>query len=417
LKKILKFLGLGLLLAVAIAAAAALFFQLSGIPSYPTERVDLTIEVTPERVARGRQITSLLCAGCHLDTTTNRLAGRLMPDVPPQFGTAYSRNITRHPTNGIGSWTDGELAYLLRTGVARDGRYTPPWMVKLPHASDEDIAAIIAFLRSDDPLVQASAAANRESQPAFLTKLLTRVAWKPFDYPRQPIPDPDPNDRVARGKYLAVGLLDCYSCHSADFATNDYRNPEKSKGFMAGGNTMVDANQREIRTSNITFDRETGIGAWTEDQFVRAIKGGFRPDNTPLVYPMQPMVELSDDDVRAIYAYLRTVPPVRNAVPRPARVAVAADAPDGKKIYFKYSCQSCHGETGVGLCDLRANLAAYSTDEALVTFIRNPAATHPGSKMPAWDGVIEEAEYLPLVRYLRTLSAAPGAAAPKSASS
>jgi cytochrome c2 len=119
---------------------------------------------------------------------------------------------------------------------------------------------------------------------------------------------------------------------------------------------------------------------------------------------MQAYVELEDAEVRAIYAYLKTVPPVVNAVPRSPRGAVPADATDGQKIYYKYSCQSCHGDTGVGLCDMREGSKKHPTDEALVAFIKNPAATVPGSKMPAWEGVIQENEYLPLVEYVRRLS-------------
>ena len=101
-----------------------------------------------------------------------------MDDMPPQFGVAYSLNITQHPQKGIGSWTDGEIAYLLRTGIARDGRYTPPWMVKLPRASDEEIASIIAFLRSDDPLVQASDVEDIPSRPTFFAKFLCREIYQ-----------------------------------------------------------------------------------------------------------------------------------------------------------------------------------------------------------------------------------------------
>ena len=90
------------------------------------------------------------------------LTGRRM-DEAPQFGAIYSKNITAHPEFGIGSWTDGQLAYLLRTGIKPDGSFLPI-MARLPHMSDEDVASIIAFLRSDHVWVAAQrnrAAANR----------------------------------------------------------------------------------------------------------------------------------------------------------------------------------------------------------------------------------------------------------------
>jgi cytochrome c2 len=397
------FVGLILVLVVGFV----LYVQLTGIPSYPVRKIELKVDVTPERVAHGRKIASMLCAECHLDPKTGRLTGRRMPDLPPQFGVAYSLNITQDRTNGVGAWTDGEIAYLLRTGVARDGRYTPPWMVKLPGASDEEIASIIAFLRSNDPLVQAVPVDDRPSEPSLLTKFLTHVAFKPFPYPDAPIVAPPITDRVAYGRHLALDVLACFACHSADFATNDELTPERSKGFFAGGNTMIDANAQPIRTSNITFDAESGIGSWTEDQFVRAVKEGFRPDRRPLLYPMQAYVELDDAEVRAIYAYLATVPKVHNVVPRATPATPPGAASEGKKVYYKYACQSCHGETGAGLCDLRTNRRKYPADADLVAFIKHPSVAVPGSKMPAWEGVIDEADYAPLVEYLRTLAAAP----------
>src|SRR5262245_9052415 len=182
MKKALKWLAVALGVIVALVAAAAGYVAATPIPRYATVKVDFPVDVTPERIARGKRSIEMLCAGCHMDSATGGLTGRRMPDLPPQFGEAWSRNITADPVKGIGSWTNGELAYLLRTGVARDGRYTPPWMVKLPNASDEDLRDIIAFLRSDDPLVQPSAVDNTDSRPSFLTKALCRVAFKPFPY-------------------------------------------------------------------------------------------------------------------------------------------------------------------------------------------------------------------------------------------
>ena len=406
--KIVKRLLIGVGVVVAAVAAFALYVSVSGIPHYPPGKVELKVEVTPERVAHGKKIVSMLCAGCHLDPATERLTGKRMPDAPPQFGAIYSRNITGHKTRGIGSWTDGEIAYLLRTGIARDGRYIPPYMVKLPSASDEDIAAIIAFLRSDDPLVAPSDAPNTETQPSFLTKFLAHTVFKPYDYPRAPIAAPDPADRVAHGRYL-ISNLGCFSCHSADFSTMDELHPEKSKGYFGGGNAMLDANGRTMVTANLTPDRETGIGAWTEDQFVRAVKAGFRPDNAPIRYPMQAYVELGDDEVRAIYAYLRTVPPIHNKVARTPSIVAVATASDGAAVYHKYACQSCHGETGIGLCDLRKAHKKYASDADIIAFVKDPSRTVPGSKMPSWGGVIDEAEYPALVAYVRKLG---GAASP-----
>ncbi len=403
MKKAVKILLYVVGVLVLLLAAGAGYIQAVGIPRYPTRPVELKVEVTPERVARGHRQATMLCAACHLNPATGVLSGRYMDDVPPEFGAAYTKNITQHPTKGIGGWTDGEIAYLLRTGIRRDGFYTPPWMVKLPNLADEDLRDIIAFLRSDDPMVRSADVDDRESEPTFLTKLLCRVAFKPFPYPTQPIPAPDRSDKVAFGRYLVTAQLACYGCHSADFKTVDEYVPEKSEGYLGGGNALYTPTG-PILSPNLTPDAETGMGRWTEEEFRRALKGGIRPDNTPLRNPMLPYPELSDDEVGAIFAYLKTVPPIVNAVKRTPLAAAPADASLGKQVYYKYSCNSCHGETGVGLYDLRKGPAKYPTDPQLVAYIRNPEKYIYGVKMPTWDAVIGEEEYAPLAAYVRSLA-------------
>lgn len=408
----IKIVGAGLGGLLGLAAGAVLYVDQTDLPTYPVSRLDLHVEITPERVARGRKIAQLLCVSCHLDPTTGRLTGRRMPDVPRKFGVAYSRNITQDRDHGTGTWTDGELAFLLRTGVARDGRYTPPWMVKLPNAADEDIAAIIAFLRSDDALVQATPIADRPSEPSLLTKLLTRGPFKPHPYPQAPIAPPSADDPLAQGRYLALHLLNCYECHSADFKTNDPLQPERSADFFGGGNAMLDLNGATVVSSNITPDDETGIGRWSEADFVRAVKQGFRPDRTPIVYPMERYMALEDSEVRALYTYLRTVPALRRPRPTPASEGAtttsAGTPPDAhaRLTYHKYRCHSCHGETGLGLGDLRGADAKYARDAELIAYIRNPTLTRPDTRMPAWDGIVAEDDYPALVAHVRALGRA-----------
>jgi mono/diheme cytochrome c family protein len=412
MKRTLKWIGGTLATLVAVGLGTAGYIALAGMPRYRTEKVAFSVDVTPERVARGKRHAEMLCAGCHLDPATGALTGKRMADVPVEFGAAYSRNITKHPEKGIGTWTDAEIAYLLRTGVARDGRYTPPWMVKLPHMSDEEMKDIIAFLRSDDPLVRPLDVPSRDSEPTFLTKFLSRVAFKPYPYPSAPVPPPNEKDPVAFGRYLVTARYGCFGCHSADFKTLDELRPERTGGYLGGGNAMRDRKGEVIHTANLTPDAETGIGTWTEAQFRRALVDGIRPDNRPLLYPMEPVRGLRDDEVSAIYAYLRTVPPIRNAVPRagaaaaPASVSVSAPADRGKAAYYKYACNSCHGDAGIGAYDLRKGARDYPTDEALIGFIRHPERDRPGTRMPTWDGVIPEDELPALAAYVRALGEA-----------
>ena len=403
MKKLFKWVAIVLGVVLLAVSAALAYVAVAPIPRYPAPKVTFEVDVTPERVARGKRTAEMLCNLCHLDSTTGALTGKHMPDLPPQFGESFSRNITAHPQKGIGAWTDGELAYLIRTGVARDGRYLPPWMAKLPNVSDEDLRDLIAFLRSDDPLVKARDADDLDSKPSFLTKLLCRVAFKPFPWPERPVATPAQSDAVALGRYLANDKLLCFSCHSADFATNDDLHPERSTRYFGGGNAMPDLGGKIVYTANLTPDVETGIGGWTEQQFQRALKEGIGPDNRPLRYPMLPYRLLSDDEVGAIFAYLRTIPAIKHAVKPSETYAVASDD-RGKQVYYAYGCNGCHGDTGHALYDLRKGPVNYPTDEQLIAWIKHPELVRPGIAMPTWDGVIREEEYAPLAAYVRSLA-------------
>ncbi|MCB0686901.1 MAG: c-type cytochrome [Saprospiraceae bacterium] len=316
MKKALKIAGYILLALLLLIVVGALYINISGIPKYPVNLPEFRASMTPDAIDRGEKLASLLCAGCHLDHKSGRLIGKHMVDVPAEFGTIYSKNITADPEFGIGGWTDAEILYLLRTGIKRDGYYAPPYMAKLPKMADQDIDAIISFLRSGRPMVKADKTPDQEPIPSFLSKLLCRVVFKPFPMPTEAIPMPDSLDVLALGQYLAHNL-DCYSCHSADFKTNDYLNPEKSAGYFGGGNKPLNEKGREVLTANLTPDPETGIGNWTEEQFIRAVKYGIKGNNEPaLQYPMLPHTQLSDHEVGAIYQYLRTIPPIKNKVER-----------------------------------------------------------------------------------------------------
>ncbi len=313
MKKFLKILGIIIGVVILLIVIAGVTINTKGIPSYETQDYKLKVEMDSASIANGERLAAMLCSACHRGKNTVLLEGREM-DEDPKFGKIWSANITNHPEKGLGRYTDGELVYLLRTGIKKDGQYSPPWMVKLPHMADDDMEDIIAYLRSDHPSLQASETVQPASQPSFLVKALCNLVFKPYPMPEQRIEIPDPNDKVAYGKYIANSVLQCFECHSADFTTNDTYTPENSQGFYGGGNKMPDIDGNDIFSANITMSKSTGIGNWTEEEFVKAVKFGSRPDGTPIMYPMDKFSLLSDDEVKAIFAYLQTVPVIENDI-------------------------------------------------------------------------------------------------------
>ena len=138
-----------------------------------------------------------------------------------------------------------------------------------------------------------------------------------MEFAHKPIPEPDTTNAAKWGEYVSLYRVECYTCHSASFTSDDFNVPEKSKGFFGGGNEFSLPNNGKIRSLNLTMDEETGIGKWSEEEFVRALKTGIVPNGQPALRPpMKPYYFLSDGEAKAIYAYLKTIPKIKNKVDR-----------------------------------------------------------------------------------------------------
>ena len=117
MKKILKVLLIILIVVIVVVGGAAAFISIRGIPSYDVNvPVIPNVEITPERIARGEKLASMLCRSCHFNPETGKFTGKQLNDAPA-FGKIYSKNITHDKEVGIGNWTDAQLIYFIRTGI------------------------------------------------------------------------------------------------------------------------------------------------------------------------------------------------------------------------------------------------------------------------------------------------------------
>lgn len=317
MKTVLRFCLYLILSMVVIGICFVIYIQVDGIPKYSVEKNEFP-QVTPDSasVALGAKIASVQCVVCHTGSD-GKLSGRLLTEVPPEFGEIHSANITQSKEHGIGNWSDAEIVYFLRTGVKpKTGQFVPLYMPKFPHMSDQDVKSVLAFLHSDMPMVQPSNIAAVPCKPSFLTKVLSHFAFKKIPYPSAPIVAPDTGNLVEFGKYLVTGRYDCYACHSADFKTVNMAHPEMSPGYFGGGNALITQNGNKIFSANITSDEETGIGTWTEEDFANVMRNMKNKDGHTVRSPMIPMNGLSDTEVKAMYEYLRTVPKIIDKVDR-----------------------------------------------------------------------------------------------------
>jgi mono/diheme cytochrome c family protein len=306
----------GGVVAVAGLGGAYLFAAYPMVPPAET----LRIEATPERIARGRYLFDHVagCVDCHSTRDWSKYGGPVMPGTIGKGGDLYGTNIglpgdfyARNITPaGVGAWTDGELVRAITAGVDKNGESLFPIMPypKYGQMAREDVEAIVAYMRTL-PAIENTVPAHTFTFPMqFIVR--TMPAPAPF------APRPDPRDRVRYGGYLAAGCSDCHTpaVQGTPVAGMDF----------AGGMEFPLPGGGYVRTANITPDAVTGIGSWTEEQFVTKFKTmAEAPDQvltTPeerrknTIMPWKILGGMTREDLGAIYAYLRSLPPVVNRV-------------------------------------------------------------------------------------------------------
>jgi mono/diheme cytochrome c family protein len=272
---------------------------------------DRKFEATPERLKRGTYLVEHVsgCTYCHtqqeegpngLEIVQVKKAGGQIVSIPGLPGTLVAANITPDPETGIGNFTDDQLARAIREGISHDGHTLFPMM---PYAhfrqmSDEDLASVVVYLRTLPPLHNPLPRTDIH----FPVKYLIRGVPQPVTETVQA----DLSTPVRRGEYL-VNLALCSECH-----TPRKRGRVDSAMKFAGGQ-VVDPSGKLV-SPNITPDA-TGIGNYTEDMFVKAMRTGYvgkRQLNTAM--PWQFYGGETDEDLKAMYAYLRTLPPIVHRV-------------------------------------------------------------------------------------------------------
>ncbi len=315
MKKVLRFLGYTLI-ALLVLAAIGITFTIGWRPFIGPKARPLTarkFEATPERLKRGEYIATHVagCMECHTpgDWMQHEVkldearmgAGQPMPlnGLP---GRIIASNLTPDPETGTGNWSDDQLARAIREGIGHDGRALFPMMPysRFRHMTDEDLASVIVFLRSLLPVRNALP----RTEVIFPVNYLIRSEPQPLTEPVQAVV----STPVKRGQYL-VAIANCGDCHT----------PMKQGKFipemdLAGGR-LLEGPFGHVASANITPD-PTGISYYTEDLFVQAMRtgyvGGVRKLNQ--IMPWSVFRGMTDEDLKAMFAYLKTVKPVVHRV-------------------------------------------------------------------------------------------------------
>lgn len=273
-----------------------------------------TFQATPERLARGRYLVTSAetpCMLCHSPVDTSdgvlkvkagmELAGRNWTSDGTPFVTAP--NLTSDRETGIGDWTDDQLARAIREGIGHDGRVLFPIMPyeHYREMSDEDLASIVVYLRSVKPIRNPL---PPSSVPFPLNRLIMNVP-QPVIAPVEP----DLSTAEKRGKYITT-LAVCTECHTP---MDDKGNKVPGMEF-AGGQTMPFAGVTPAASANLT-PSPNGIPYYTEALFIETIRTGkVRSRQLSSMMPTRYFREMTDQDLKDIFAYLKTLKPVDHYV-------------------------------------------------------------------------------------------------------
>jgi hypothetical protein len=318
MKTLLKIVG-GLVALVLVVAACGYTYLMFSYPNVPPPRTDVKFDTSPDRLARGKYLTDHVvgCTTCHTQRDWSKFAGPIRTDRIGAGGEKFSLGtggelISPNITPAvIGSWTDGELLRTVTQGVTPDGRPLFPLM-PYPHfgaMAEDDVHAVLAYVRSLKA-IEGEAPIGKLNFPLNLI-VRTMPAANTFGT------RPDPSDKVAYGRYMTRAAL-CSDCHTP---IDEQGTPLPGMDF-AGGMEFTETGYR-TRSANITPDADTGIGSWTEQQFIDKFKGFENPTNAVLTEPEKPQntpmpitayAGMTREDLSAIYAYLRTLKPITNRV-------------------------------------------------------------------------------------------------------
>ena len=362
-------------------------------------------------VERGEYLTRAAdCVVCHTAPGGEPFAGGRAFVLP--FGTMYSTNITPDAETGIGGYTDADFLNAVHKGVGRGGVKLYPAMpdASYTYMSDADALAIKAYLFSLKPL-HAPAPQNTLAFP-FNQRSLISLWWAMFNPDKRYEPNVQRDAVWNRGAYLAEAMGHCGECHTPRNLTFALNNRQKFAGAVQAG----------WRAYNITPDRNSGVGAWSDADVLHYLSTGHADGRGTASGPMGEVVDeslsqLKPSDLAALVTYLRTVASVATGdLPEPRAAPAAATFAEGVgspaslsgRAVYEGACAGCHGWTGISpgiasatLTGTRAVNDTTATNVAQVVIRGGERRAEAGpSNMPAFGSTYSDSEIASVANYV-----------------
>jgi mono/diheme cytochrome c family protein len=362
-----------------------------------------------DQVKRGEYLARAAdCMPCHTAPGRAAFAGGLA--IPLPFGTLYSVNITPDKDTGIGNYSDEDFLNAVRRGIRRDGARLYPAMpyTSYSYMTDADALAIKSYLFSL-PAVRAD---NRADTLIFpFNQRWGMIFWSfLFNADTRFAPNTAQTPEWNRGAYVAEALAHCGECHTPRNLAFALDNRKKFAGAVAAG----------WKAFNITSDKGSGIGGWTDEEVFSYLADGHASGRGTAAGPMGEVVDQSfskmmPPDIRAVVSYLRSIPAVPSsepstiAPPAPASPKEGGAMADlaGRKV-FEGACVSCHDWTGV------SHISSYATI-AGARAVNDPSAINVAQivisgtlrhtpngiiSMPAFGGAYSDTEIAAVANYV-----------------
>ena len=315
MKKALKWTGI--VLAILIVGIYV-FVQIGSQKKFDAPYPDIKVSTNPEVIARGEHLVygPAHCAACHVPMDKlvavdngEKIAPSGGWELPiPPVGTVRAPNLTPDSETGIGSWSDAELGRTVRNMVGRNGEFLMPFM-QYGGMSDEDLTAIISFLRTQPSVKHAV----EKSHYSFLGKaLLAFGVIKPGGPKETPPKSVSADSTVEFGSYLANAVAQCVGCHTP----MDPKTGAPIGEPYSGGQLFPPDNFSQgfaFVAPNITPDLNTGIASsWSEKAFITRFKGGRIQKTSPM--PWGFYSRMTELELKALYRYLLSLEPVENKI-------------------------------------------------------------------------------------------------------
>lgn len=314
----MKKVALWILVALVVVVASTLLYVKFALPNVGAAPV-LTIERTPERIAHGEYLANhiALCMDCHSKRDWTKFSGPPTPGTlgmggdlfDQKFGfpgSYYAKNIT---PAGISRYTDGELFRAITTGVNKEGKAMFPVMPFHYYGlmDPEDIKSIIAYIRTIEPIKNDIPESHSDFPMNFIINTIPHKA--------SPSKRPEKSDVLNYGKYLANACIECHT---------QFEKGQLVAGTeFGGGREFPFPDGSVVRSANISSDEDSGIGGWDEETFVSLFKAhsdsatlntNLKPGDFNSIMPWTMLGTMHEEDLKAIFAFLKTVTPIKNEV-------------------------------------------------------------------------------------------------------